>query len=114
MMRDRLLQLIVSTLFRPQLTGQAEPPSPGRGRIPTKFGETGTVSCWWALLPPAKFQEDSPMWKPGLTRNLCLTLAVLARATVSAEAQISDDVVKIGVITDMNGPLSTATGRGSV
>src|SRR6202165_334350 len=32
----------------------------------------------------------------------------------SALAQISDDVVKIGVLTDMNGPASTPTGQGSV
>jgi branched-chain amino acid transport system substrate-binding protein len=31
-----------------------------------------------------------------------------------AQAQISDDVVKIGVLTDMNGPASTPTGQGSV
>ena len=31
-----------------------------------------------------------------------------------ALAQISDDVVKIGVLTDMNGPASTPTGQGSV
>ena len=29
-------------------------------------------------------------------------------------AQVSDDVVKIGVLTDMNGPASTPTGQGSV
>src|SRR4026207_135522 len=29
-------------------------------------------------------------------------------------AQISDDIVKIGVLTDMNGPASTPTGQGSV
>ena len=32
----------------------------------------------------------------------------------SGHAQISDDVVKIGVMADMNGPLSTASGRGSL
>jgi branched-chain amino acid transport system substrate-binding protein len=32
----------------------------------------------------------------------------------AASAQISDDVVKIGVLTDMNGPASTPTGQGSV
>src|ERR1700728_3134589 len=32
----------------------------------------------------------------------------------AALAQISDDVVKIGVLTDMNGPASTPTGQGSV
>jgi branched-chain amino acid transport system substrate-binding protein len=32
----------------------------------------------------------------------------------AASAQISDDVVKIGVLTDMNGPASTPSGQGSV
>ena len=32
----------------------------------------------------------------------------------SALAQVSDDLVKIGVLTDMNGPASTPTGQGSV
>jgi ABC-type branched-subunit amino acid transport system substrate-binding protein len=32
----------------------------------------------------------------------------------AALAQVSDDVVKIGVLTDMNGPASTPTGQGSV
>jgi branched-chain amino acid transport system substrate-binding protein len=44
-------------------------------------------------------------------------LAALAGAllsSTSASAQISDDVVKIGVLTDMNGPASTPTGQGSV
>ena len=31
-----------------------------------------------------------------------------------ARAQVSDDVVKIGVLTDLSGPASTATGPGSV
>src|SRR5436853_1047705 len=31
-----------------------------------------------------------------------------------AAAQISDEVVKIGVLTDMSGPASTPTGQGSV
>jgi len=35
-------------------------------------------------------------------------------ASPAALAQISDDVVKIGVLTDMNGPASTPTGQGSV
>src|SRR5580692_8766432 len=44
-------------------------------------------------------------------------LAAFAAATLSspsALAQISDDVVKIGVLTDMNGPASTPTGQRSV
>src|SRR5262249_13457397 len=35
-------------------------------------------------------------------------------ASTLAQAQISDDLVKIGVLTDMNGPASTPTGQGSV
>ena len=35
-------------------------------------------------------------------------------ASTFAHAQVSDDVVKIGVLTDMNGPASTPTGQGSV
>ena len=44
-------------------------------------------------------------------------LAAFAAAALSspaALAQVSDDVVKIGVLTDMNGPASTPTGQGSV
>src|SRR5580692_9863509 len=44
---------------------------------------------------------------------LCLTAAAIVWAT-SATAQVSDDVVKIGVLTDMNGPSSAADGPGSV
>src|SRR3954452_9512251 len=42
---------------------------------------------------------------------IALSTQLLASA---ASAQISDDVVKIGVLTDMNGPASTPTGQGSV
>ena len=35
-------------------------------------------------------------------------------STAAAHAQISDDVVKIGVLTDLSGPATTATGSGSV
>src|SRR5712691_3330185 len=43
----------------------------------------------------------------------CLAaLFVLSGGT--AHAQISDDVVKIGVLTDLSGPAATATGPGSV
>src|ERR1700757_7903 len=38
-------------------------------------------------------------------------LLFFARA---ARAQVSDDVVKIGVLTDLSGPAATATGPGSV
>jgi branched-chain amino acid transport system substrate-binding protein len=41
-----------------------------------------------------------------------LSAALMMSAPV--RAQISDDVVEIGVLTDMNGPAATATGPGSV
>ena len=41
-------------------------------------------------------------------------LAAALLASTAARAQVSDDVVKIGVLTDMNGPASTPTGQGSV
>jgi branched-chain amino acid transport system substrate-binding protein len=40
--------------------------------------------------------------------------ALLVCASGAAMAQVSDDVVKIGVLTDMSGPASTPTGPGSV
>ena len=40
--------------------------------------------------------------------------ALLICTSGAAKAQISDDVVKIGVLTDMSGPASTPTGPGSV
>ena len=51
------------------------------------------------------------------TRHLLMAAAALAvpmLAPIAAQAQITDDVVKIGVLTDMNGPASTPTGQGSV
>jgi branched-chain amino acid transport system substrate-binding protein len=47
------------------------------------------------------------IWLAGLAALLVCTSGV-------AKAQISDDVVKIGVLTDMSGPASTPTGPGSV
>ena len=49
-------------------------------------------------------------------RNLSMlgVLAAAMLASTAALAQVSDDVVKIGVLTDMNGPASTPTGQGSV
>src|SRR3982751_5656960 len=40
--------------------------------------------------------------------------AIALFASTAAFAQGSDDLVKIGVLTDMNGPASTPTGQGSV
>src|SRR5437867_3598367 len=49
-------------------------------------------------------------------RNVFIVSACAAAmfASTAALAQISDDVVKIGVLTDMNGPAATPTGQGSV
>jgi branched-chain amino acid transport system substrate-binding protein len=48
----------------------------------------------------------------------CCWLVVLTGLSVFlggvAQAQISDDVVKIGVLTDLSGPAATSTGQGSV
>jgi branched-chain amino acid transport system substrate-binding protein len=50
------------------------------------------------------------------TRNSLVpaALAALLLSSTGASAQISDDMVKIGVLTDMSGPASTPTGQGSV
>src|SRR5579863_1270171 len=49
-------------------------------------------------------------------RRLRLVLLTTLFAGVSslANAQVSDDTVKIGVLTDLSGPAATATGQGSV
>lgn len=47
-----------------------------------------------------------------VTRALALALGLTCG--LPAQAQISDDVVKIGVLNDMSGPVATATGQGSV
>jgi branched-chain amino acid transport system substrate-binding protein len=51
-----------------------------------------------------------------LARYFAATVAATAAllSAPSAIAQVSDDVVKIGVLTDMNGPASTPSGQGSV
>jgi branched-chain amino acid transport system substrate-binding protein len=49
-----------------------------------------------------------------LPRALYLIFSIAAGIAGPAHAQIGSGAIKIGVITDMNGPLSSATGRGSV
>ena len=51
-----------------------------------------------------------------LARNTSMFASArgLDAGSPAALAQVSDDVVKIGVLTDMNGPASTPTGQGSV
>src|SRR4051794_26336041 len=54
---------------------------------------------------------------PGKFTGPGLGLGLLAAALLApsiGHAQVSDDVVKIGVLTDMNGPASSPTGKGSV
>src|SRR3982074_2983435 len=51
---------------------------------------------------------------PARTRFALGTLAALLLSAPAASAQVSDDVVKIGVLTDMNGPASPPTRQGSV
>jgi branched-chain amino acid transport system substrate-binding protein len=48
------------------------------------------------------------------TRSMFAAFTIAALSSSAALAQVSDDVVKIGVLTDMNGPASTPTGQGSV
>ena len=47
-------------------------------------------------------------------QSLLLGVGLAALSVTGASAQVSDDVVKIGVLTDMSGPASTPTGQGSV
>ena len=46
--------------------------------------------------------------------SVLAALAAALLASTAARAQISDDIVKLGVLTDMSGPASTPTGQGSV
>jgi len=48
----------------------------------------------------------------GKRLSMLAALAGGMLASTAALAQISDDIVKIGVLTDMNGPTSTPTGQG--
>ncbi len=46
--------------------------------------------------------------------SLCLAIAFVCAGGIVRAQQISDNVVKIGVLTDLSGPAATATGPGSV
>jgi branched-chain amino acid transport system substrate-binding protein len=54
------------------------------------------------------------MSKLGLSTSLCMALTLAISSVLSGRAQFSNEIIKIGVMADMNGPLSTAGGRGSV
>jgi branched-chain amino acid transport system substrate-binding protein len=45
---------------------------------------------------------------------LCLIFSIAAGVAGPAHGQIPEAAIRIGVITDINGPLASATGRGSV
>src|ERR1700752_440957 len=47
-------------------------------------------------------------------RRLTTLTALLVFSAGAAHAQVSDELVKIGVLTDLSGPAATATGPGSV
>ena len=46
--------------------------------------------------------------------RILVRLSFVVLASFSADAQISDNVVKVGVLTDLSGPAATPTGTGSV
>src|SRR3954447_23555609 len=50
----------------------------------------------------------------GFAAGFAATFLAATLLPGAAMAQVSDDVVKIGVLTDMNGPASAPTGQGSV
>jgi branched-chain amino acid transport system substrate-binding protein len=59
--------------------------------------------------------EKAPRREDHMQRLWLVALAALSvAATEPAKAQVSDNVVKIGVLTDMSGPSSAADGPGSV
>jgi branched-chain amino acid transport system substrate-binding protein len=60
---------------------------------------------------PIRKPREEPMFAR-MAMGVVLATAFAVPTPVSA--QISDDVVKIGVLTDMNGPASAPTGQGSV
>jgi len=51
------------------------------------------------------------MFTRSMPLGFSLTVALLSPPAL---AQVSDDVIKIGVLTDMNGPAAASTGQGSV
>ena len=46
--------------------------------------------------------------------GLCAAATAAWLLASAAHAQVSDDVVKLGVLTDMSGPASTPSGQGSL
>src|SRR6202453_3550163 len=74
----------------------------GRARLPVKQKGANAPEC---------HGRDGMFAR---TISMFAAFVAVLLASPAALAQISDNVVKIGVLTDMNGPASTPTGQGSV
>src|SRR3546814_12689851 len=72
-------------------------------RLPPRSPRTDT------LFPYASLFRSTAHLLVGLTAALAMTLGA-----GPAKAQISDDVVKIGILNDMDGAYSDLSGRGSL
>src|SRR5271156_5873034 len=87
---------------RPSLRGAKRQSNPGGA---------SALDCFASLAMTARKyfgrMTMQRIWLAGLA-------ALFACMSGAASAQVSDDVVKIGVLTDMSGPASTPTGPGSV
>src|SRR5271155_2749824 len=81
-------------------------PSRRRGRLAGSHGAADARRLGLRKIQAPR-EDDMP-------RILLACLATLIFSGGTASAQISDDVVKIGVLTDLSGPAATATGPGSV
>ena len=62
---------------------------------------------------PPNGHQKTPT-EESIMKSFAIASAVLALASSRRTAQISDDVVKIGVLTDMTGVTADITGKGSV
>src|SRR4051794_25140501 len=77
---------------------------------------------WHPIHSDAARTNEAPLWgaEPGketkmTVRNLCVAaLLPWALSAMPANGQVSDNVVRIGVLTDLTGPYSASTGQGSV
>src|SRR5713101_4914898 len=98
--RHRALAFCLSMIF-PDLPSPAE----------ACFAEAGNrLPLFGIMLGPNSQNERIVMHRVWLA---CFP-ALFVLSGSAAHAQISDDVVKIGVLTDLSGPAATATGPGSV
>ena len=65
-------------------------------------------------MPFKTSMRERAMMKLRLERTTCLTLALAAGIAWAGPAHGGEHAIKIGVMVDMNGPLSSASGRGSL